>query len=64
MYEILFAPAAKRDYKKIPQSELKRINQVIDNLAQTPRPVGSKKLKTREAHRVRVGNWSAPLKLE
>jgi len=57
MYEILFSPSAKRDYKKIPQNELERINQVINNLSETLRPVGYKKLSGRDAYRVRVGNF-------
>ncbi|PKL39173.1 MAG: hypothetical protein CVV44_09925 [Spirochaetae bacterium HGW-Spirochaetae-1] len=45
MYEILFSPAATRDYKKIPQKDIPRLNKAIDTLAQNPRPVGYKKLR-------------------
>ncbi len=35
----------------------RRIMQSIDGLSLTPRPPGSKKLKSRDAYRIRVGDY-------
>jgi mRNA interferase RelE/StbE len=57
MYTILFYPSASRDYKKLPNKELPSINREIDNLSINPRPAGYKKLKDRNAYRIRVGDY-------
>lgn len=57
MYEIHFASSAVRDYKKLPDQELENINDAIDALADNPRPQGYRKLKDRDAYRIRVGNY-------
>jgi mRNA interferase RelE/StbE len=51
MYSIEFSPAAVRDYKRLPENGIKKINDSIDNLARNPRPSGYKKLKGRDAYR-------------
>ena len=55
--EILIAPPAIRDYKKLTDLELEKINSAIDAFADNPRPPGYKKLKNRDAYRIRVGNY-------
>ena len=57
MYEILLTPSAVKDYKKIPDSEVKHINDAIDALADNPKPARCKKLKNRNAYRIRVGDY-------
>jgi mRNA interferase RelE/StbE len=57
MYEILIAPPAVRDYKKLPEQEIPDINDAIDALAGNPRPAGYKKLKSRNAYRIRVRDY-------
>ena len=57
MHEILFAPSAVRDYKKLPDHEIHAINNAVDALAGNPRPQGYRKLKDRDAYRIRVGNY-------
>jgi len=57
MYEILLTSIAVKDYKKIPEKEVKKINKAIDGLADDPRPHGYKKLKGRPGYRVRAGNY-------
>jgi mRNA interferase RelE/StbE len=51
------APSAQRDYKKISYGELEKINKTIDELSMTPRPSGYKKLKNRNAYRIRIGDY-------
>jgi mRNA interferase RelE/StbE len=57
MYDILIAPPAVRDYKKLPEQEVPDINDAIDALAGNPRPPGYKKLKDRNAYRIRVRDY-------
>jgi mRNA-degrading endonuclease RelE of RelBE toxin-antitoxin system len=38
MYSIELAPPAVRDYKKLPQEEVERINEAVESLAGNPRP--------------------------
>jgi len=57
MYDIELSSAAVHDYKKIPDSEIEKINRAIDQLEKNPRPAGYKKLQGRNAYRVRAGNY-------
>ncbi len=57
MYSILFAPSARRDYKKLPRDIAENINAAIDALKNSPRPAGYKKLTNREAYRIRIGDY-------
>jgi mRNA interferase RelE/StbE len=57
MYEILFASSAMRDYKKLPYQEIPDINDAVDALAVNPRPQGYRKLRDRDAYRIRVGDY-------
>lgn len=64
MYKILLTNQAKKDYKKIPQKEISKINKIIDSLSITPRPVGHKKLVNRNAYRIRVGDYRVIYEIE
>ena len=57
MYDIFLSSSAVKDYKKISDSEVNKINKIIDALANNPRPAGCKKLKNRNAYRIRTGNY-------
>ncbi|HOW81830.1 MAG TPA: type II toxin-antitoxin system RelE/ParE family toxin [Spirochaetota bacterium] len=57
MFEIFLTSSAFRDYKLIPESEVEHINKAIDALTINPRPRGYKKLKNRDAFRIRSGNY-------
>ena len=55
-YEIVIAPAAERDLKKLDRPTLRRIVAKIQSLSQVPRPPGVKKLEARlNLYRLRVG---------
>ncbi len=57
MYSVELSPAAARDYKKLPLNEIEDINNAIDSLPLNPRPAGYKKLKNRNAYRIRIGDY-------
>ncbi len=57
MYEIVLTSAAIKDYRKIPENEIQKVNQAVDALAVNPRPHGYKKLQNRNAYRIRIGNY-------
>ncbi len=57
MYEIIFVSSAVRDYKKLPDKVVPDINDAIEALADNPHPRGCKKLKNRNAFRIRVNNY-------
>jgi mRNA interferase RelE/StbE len=57
-YRIEFAPAATRQFKKLPRDVQVRISRRIDTLAETPRPAGVKKLEDEASlYRIRVGDY-------
>jgi mRNA-degrading endonuclease RelE of RelBE toxin-antitoxin system len=62
MYEILLSSAAVQDYKKIPDSELEKINKTIDQLEKNPRPQGSYKNFREKCLPVRSGNYRLSMK--
>ena len=57
MYSIELSPSAARDYKKLPVNEIQDINTAIENISKSPRPPGYKKLKNRNAYRIRVNDY-------
>jgi mRNA interferase RelE/StbE len=59
MYRIIFSKTAEKDLDKLPVITIKRISKAIDNLAENPRPVGCKKLKSTEDNlwRIRIGDY-------
>jgi mRNA interferase RelE/StbE len=57
-YRIEFAPAATRQFKKLPREVQVRISRRIDTLAERPRPDGVKKLEGEGClYRVRIGDY-------
>jgi len=57
-YSISLAPAAVRQFRKLPSLIQRRLKPHIDSLSADPRPPGTKKMEG-EAHlyRVRVGDY-------
>ena len=59
MYRITFIRSAEKEIEKLPSKIVRKISPVIDDLANDPRPRGSKKLKGRDEilWRVRIGDY-------
>ncbi len=56
-YTIEILRSAQKQLSKTDYSEQKRIIEVVQKLAEEPRPPGSKKLSARPAWRIRVGAY-------
>ncbi len=56
-YKLSIRRKAQKQLAKLPPSDYKKVKQIILNLADNPRPAGSKKLKGRDGWRVRQGNY-------
>ena len=57
-YQIELASTARKQLDKLPKPTQKRIATAIDNLKETPRPPGTKKLKgADDLWRVRAGSY-------
>ncbi|MBI2852982.1 MAG: type II toxin-antitoxin system RelE/ParE family toxin [Chloroflexi bacterium] len=56
MYEVGFTPRARREFEKLAANDQKRLDAVIGELENNPRPIGVKKLSG-VIHRIRVGEW-------
>lgn len=56
-YELLIRPSVKKDVKKIPADDLKKILDRIEALREDPRPPGSVKLSGMEYYRIRQGDY-------
>lgn len=54
-YKIAFKKSVAKDLRTIPSTDVKRILQRIDSLADNPRGDGCLKLSTQERYRVRQG---------
>ena len=57
MYKVNFSKKASKSLQDISESFYSNIKKSILSLSQNPRPFGYKKLKNREAYRIRVGNY-------
>jgi mRNA interferase RelE/StbE len=58
-YRVEFAPAARRQLKKLPREILKRVARAIDNLQTNPYRDGVKKLVNEDnLYRIRAGDYS------
>ena len=55
-YELMIRPSVKKDVKKIPDADLKKILERIEALREDPRPPGSVKLSGMEYYRIRQGD--------
>ena len=57
-YQVEIAPAAARDFKRLPPEVIRKVDPVIVELEQTPRPHGCTKLEgSEDEYRVRVGDY-------
>jgi len=56
-YEIFFKASVWKDFKKIPQNDLKKILSRIEKLADNPRQLGCEKITGQELYRIRQGNY-------
>ncbi len=56
-FNILIKPSAVKELNKIPKKELPAITDKINSLSKDPRPSGCEKLTSRNAFRIRQGNY-------
>ena len=56
-YTVTISKNAEKQLDSIPVSDVTKILIAIENLANDPRPPGCKKLKGRDAYRIRQGNY-------
>jgi len=57
-YQVDIAPAAQREFKRLPPEVVRKVDAAILELEQTPRPHGCTKLEGSEnEYRVRVGDY-------
>lgn len=63
-YKIVIKQSVANDLRPIPNKDVKRILQRIEQLAQNPRPPGSQKLSGEEKYRVRQGDYRILYKIE
>ena len=56
-YKLELTSTAQKNLKKLDTKTLKRLIPKIESLQENPFPVGAKKLVTRDAYRIRVGDY-------
>ncbi len=56
-YRLSFKRSVTKDFRNIPQEDVRRILSRIDALAVEPQPPGCQKLTGQERYRVRVGRY-------
>ncbi|MDZ7752388.1 MAG: type II toxin-antitoxin system RelE/ParE family toxin [Gammaproteobacteria bacterium] len=54
-YKIVFKKSVSKDLRPIPNKDIARILQRMNELQENPRPVGSEKLSGKERYRIRQG---------
>ena len=54
-YKIVFRKSVTKDLRSIPNKDVARILQRMEELQEDPRPVGSEKLSGQERYRIRQG---------
>lgn len=57
MYKVNFSKKASKSLQNISEPFYSNIKKSILSLSENPRPFGYKKLKGRDAYRIRVGNY-------
>jgi mRNA interferase RelE/StbE len=57
MYKVTITDYAEKQFKKINRQYWPKIMEAVFALANEPRPNGYKKLKGREAYRIRIGDY-------
>jgi mRNA interferase RelE/StbE len=64
-YEVRIAPAAQRQYRKLPVAIRKRIGKELVALSEEPRPAGVVKLRgSRNRWRIRLGDYRIIYQIE
>ena len=58
-YTVLILPSAQKQLDKLPNAIATRIEDKLLDLEHDPRPPGCKKLKGRDAWRIRIGDYRA-----
>jgi mRNA interferase RelE/StbE len=58
-YTVLILPSVQKQLNKLPGAIATRIEDKLLELEQDPRPPGCKKLKGRDAWRIRIGDYRA-----
>jgi mRNA interferase RelE/StbE len=56
-YTVFILPSAQKQLNKLPNAIATRIEDKMMDLATDPRPSGCKKLKGRDAYRIRIGDY-------
>ena len=56
-YKVIFKQSVRKDLRSIPNIDIKRILQKIEQIAEQPRGPGSVKLKDSNYYRVRQGQY-------
>jgi len=56
-YTVLILPSAQKQLSKLPNAIAIRIEDKMMELGEDPHPPGCKKLKGREAYRIRIGDY-------
>ena len=54
-YKLVFRKSVSKDFRAIPNKDVSRILQRIEELQENPRPIGSEKLSGQERYRIRQG---------
>lgn len=54
-YKLVFKKSVAKDLRPIPNKDIARILQRMEELQENPRPVGSEKLSGQECYRIRQG---------
>jgi len=63
-YSVELSANVRKDFRKIPKADAERILGNIRDLAVTPRPTDSKKLKGEELYRIRIGSYRVVYEIE
>jgi mRNA interferase RelE/StbE len=64
-YEVRIAPAAQRQYRKLPVEIRKRVGKALGALAEEPRPAGVVKLRgSSNRRRIRVSDYRVIYQIE
>ncbi len=64
MYRVEFRRKAAKQLSRLGRQDQERIAKTIDELAENPRPAGSRQLWHREGWRIRVGDYRVLYRIE
>lgn len=63
-YTVVALAKVERELLRLPKKDCERVEEAILHLGQVPRPMNTKKLKGREAWRIRVGDYRRVYEIE